>query len=115
MSIEITWFGHASFKIILEGTTVYIDPWKIPSTPGDGDLVLVSHSHYDHYSQEDIRKVSSSGAVLVASSDVIIAEGSGVSLEPGKFTLQRNISIEGVPAYNIGKDFHTSFVKSHNC
>ena len=106
MSVSITWLGHASFKIALEGVTIYIDPWKIESALHDGGLVLVSHSHYDHYSQEDVRKVASADAAIVASSDVVIAEGAGVSLEPGKTTIQKDITIEGVPAYNIGKEFH---------
>jgi len=106
MSISIAWLGHATFKIDIDGRILYIDPWKVEAAAGDGDIVLVSHSHYDHYSQEDIRKVASEDAVLVASSDVVIAEGAGISLEPGKSTVQQDITIEGIPAYNIGKEFH---------
>jgi L-ascorbate metabolism protein UlaG (beta-lactamase superfamily) len=106
MSVTITWLGHASFRIDLGGTTVYIDPWKIESSSRDGDMVLVSHSHYDHYSREDIGKVAGEDCTLVASGDVIIEEGSGVSLEPGKSTVQKTVTIQGIPAYNIGKDFH---------
>ncbi len=61
MGITIEWLGHASFRICYEDKVVYIDPWKLKESVGDATLVLVSHSHYDHYSAEDIAKVSGSG------------------------------------------------------
>ena len=57
MSVTVQWFDHASFRISNQAV-VYIDPLKLFDAPHDGSLVLVSHNHYDHYSAEDIAKVS---------------------------------------------------------
>ncbi len=83
MGITIQWLGHASFKICHEDTVVYIDPWKLKESPGDATLVLVSHSHHDHYSPEDIAKVSGQDTKLIASADVVAKEKAGEAIMPG--------------------------------
>ena len=64
MSITIQWLGHASFKIT-NSQTIYIDPWKLTDTTADADIVLISHSHYDHFSEPDIAKVSNKKTQLL--------------------------------------------------
>ena len=55
--VQITWLGHAAFKIVTPGgKVVLIDPWIIsnPLCPEElktfekVDLMLVSHGHFDH-------------------------------------------------------------------
>ncbi len=55
--VQITWLGHAAFKITTPGgKVVLIDPWiqGNPATPANMkridhvDLMLVSHGHFDH-------------------------------------------------------------------
>ncbi|MBL7218778.1 MAG: MBL fold metallo-hydrolase [Phycisphaerae bacterium] len=106
MSVTITWIHHASFRITGAGQTVYIDPWKIPSAPGDADIVLVSHDHFDHCSAEDIEKVSGANTVLAAPPDVIAKLGFGQAIAPGDELRIDDTSIQAVYAYNISKDFH---------
>jgi len=104
VAIEIKWLGHASFR--LGGSrTVYIDPWKIDDSPRDGDIVFVSHSHHDHLSGEDVEKVLAPGGVIVASADVA-ADVGGMALVPGERIDCGGVTLIGVPAYNVGKDFH---------
>lgn len=102
---KLTWLGHASFKITGE-KTIYIDPWKIES--GDkADIILVSHPHYDHYSQEDIDKILAPHTVVVTVEDVASKVGGIVKVVAPRDTVEiHGITIEAVPAYNVDKEFH---------
>ena len=106
MSVTITWIHHASFRISGAGQTIYIDPWKLPSAPGDADIVLVSHDHFDHCSAEDIEKVSGDNTTLAAPADVVKRLGFGRIIAPGDELQIGETGIQAVPAYNIGKEYH---------
>jgi len=68
MKNQIIWLGHDSFKIKGE-KTIYIDPWKLKD--GDpADIILITHDHFDHFSQEDINKVRNDDTVLVTNKTV---------------------------------------------
>ncbi len=100
------WFGHASFRMRHKGTVIYIDPWKLREEPQDATIVLVSHSHQDHYSPQDIARVKGYETEFVASADVIETEGGGQVLAPGLTITVGAVKITGVPAYNAAKRFH---------
>jgi L-ascorbate metabolism protein UlaG (beta-lactamase superfamily) len=106
MSLEIRWIGHASFRLATENLVLYVDPWKLSSPKPDADLIFVSHAHFDHYSAEDVAAVSRDGTILVAPADVVESIPGGRALRPGEHTEASGISIEGIPAYNVDKDFH---------
>jgi len=106
MGMTLQWLGHASFKICDEDAVIYIDPWKLEDSPHDATLVLVSHSHYDHYSPEDITKVSGPETKLVASADVVAKAKAGEVILPGLLIEFGNIKVSGVAAYNPDKQFH---------
>jgi len=75
---QITWFGHSTFLLQLEGKTILLDPIfsRSPSpfqmlgpqrfTPlaatiaelPNIDMVLISHDHYDHLDYESIRQLA---------------------------------------------------------
>ena len=105
MAITVQWLNHATFKIT-NAITVYIDPWKLTESPQDGDIVLVSHSHYDHFSADDIAKAATPQAQLIGSADVIDELGQGQPLLPGQTVELVPIKVSGVPAYNPDKEFH---------
>jgi len=106
MSIEIKWIGHASFRIAGAGSVVYIDPWKLPDAPHDGDVVFVSHSHYDHCSPKDVEKVSKAGTAVMAPGDTVSKLGAAKAVTPGESVTVGGVTIEAVAAYNVGKAFH---------
>jgi len=106
MSVEITWIGHASFRIAGEGAVVYIDPWKVTGEPHDADLVVLSHSHYDHFSPEDVAKVSKDGTAVVAPHDTAGKLKAARAVAPGDRVTVGDVTVEAVAAYNIGKAFH---------
>jgi L-ascorbate metabolism protein UlaG (beta-lactamase superfamily) len=106
MSVNLKWLGHASFRISCGDTVLYIDPWKLSTVEKDATVVLVSHGHYDHYSEEDIAKISGPETRLIGSGDVIEEEKSGGVLLPGESISVGDVNVIGVAAYNPNKQFH---------
>ena len=103
---SIEWLGHAGFRIDASGTTIYIDPYRIADGP-TADLILVTHGHYDHYSPQDVERVSGGHTWLVAPPAVAeraggrvasIAPGQQLELEPVP-----GVEVLGVAAYNTSK------------
>ena len=48
---------HSSIKINKE-KVIYIDPFKIDKNYNDADIIFITHDHYDHYSEDDIEKIT---------------------------------------------------------
>jgi len=111
MPVKLQWLGHASFKIDYNDVTLYIDPWKIKDAAHNASIVLVSHSHYDHYSADDIARVSKPDTKLVGPNDVIQKQGKGQDVKPGQTIDISGLKITAVPSYNNTKQFHQ---KSNN-
>ncbi len=113
-NVEVHWLGHDSF--VLRGSkTVVIDPFKAQGSY-KADLLLVSHEHYDHLSEDDIRRFTSDSTTIVAPR---ICEGplrsfkqEKVFVTPGSRVESKGVAVEAVPAYNLnkfrapGKAFH---------
>jgi L-ascorbate metabolism protein UlaG (beta-lactamase superfamily) len=106
MSVSLKWLGHASFRISCGETVLYIDPWKLSSAEKDATVVLVSHSHFDHYSADDIAKISGAETRLIGSTDVIGEQKRGDVLLPGESISVGDVNVIGVAAYNPSKQFH---------
>lgn len=102
----IEWLGHAAFKLTKGGKTIYIDPWKIRSKD-IADVICITHSHYDHLSIEDVRKLQGEGTVVVATGDSAKQLSGNVKVvKPGDNIEANGIKIKVVAAYNIDKQFH---------
>src|SRR5450830_925574 len=66
---NIHWLGHDSFR--LDGSsTVYIDPWKLAADAPPADLILITHDHYDHFSPDDIARLSTPRTTLIGPASV---------------------------------------------
>ena len=55
---------HSSIKI-RGSKVIYIDPFGLSKSFNDADYVFCTHSHYDHFSLEDIERVRKNGTKLV--------------------------------------------------
>lgn len=109
--VEIEFLGHAGF-LIRNGKKIVIDPYKISDKVKEkADVLLITHSHYDHCSIEDIEKVVEPGTVIVCTADcqskIMKCEGVRLEIVEVGDTLELdNIKIEAVPAYNKTKEYH---------
>ena len=108
---KLTWYGQASLKIENNGQTIMIDPYRIPAEI-KADIVLITHSHGDHFSPEDLSMVAGEDTRIVcpeSCKDAIAAEGYSnlVTVSPGDKITVDGLEIEAVPMYNIVKTkFH---------
>lgn len=73
VTMQITYLGHAAFKIEADGKVVLIDPWlEGPTSPvktqdiGHADIVLVTHDHGDHGYAEGVEICKRTGAFFIA-------------------------------------------------
>ena len=104
----ITINTHSSIRID-EGIIIYCDPFKIKEEKHDADIILITHSHYDHYSPDDIQKVMKADTVIICPKSVRETDGSGlevIRVSANDSIEVKGISIETVPAYNKLKPFH---------
>ena len=111
MKPEITVNTQSSICVESADTVIRFDPFKIKDEPHDADIIFITHDHYDHFSPEDIRKVSKPDTLLVAPKNMAkqLAKTEYTNillLSPGEKSIVKGIPVETVPAYNILKPFH---------
>lgn len=91
--MEITWFGHAFFKIKTkpkkdEEVTIAIDPYDLSigltSKSFPADILLITHEHYDHNNQK-----------LIEGNPFLISG-------PGEYDV-KGVYIEGIEGYHDDK------------
>lgn len=91
---------------------IYIDPYKIKDALHDADYVFCTHSHYDHFSVEDIKKVIKNSTKLIT---VESSKKDAINLVGGENVLivkpNENYKIDELEfsttyAYNVDKQFH---------
>ncbi len=102
---KIDWLGHASFRIGTEDRTIYIDPWKLKGGKR-ADLILITHTHMDHFNEEDIKKISGPDTRIICTADAEETLPNLVKMSPGESRKEDGIKIEAHRAYNISKEFH---------
>ncbi|MBQ3947938.1 MAG: MBL fold metallo-hydrolase, partial [Ruminococcus sp.] len=73
----ITVNTHSSIRINDE-KVIYIDPFRITEESHDADIILITHSHYDHFSPDDIKKVMKQETVLVCPESMKEADDMGL-------------------------------------
>lgn len=105
MEPKIEWLGHASFRIRTQKAIIYVDPWKTSGGP-KGDIILITHSHPDHLSEEDITMLKKEHTIIVGTEDVAEKIPEAISITPGMTRDIGNITVEAHHAYNPKKDFH---------
>ena len=93
--------------------TIYFDPFQINHDYNDADIILITHDHYDHYSEEDIDRVVKKDTIIVAPMDLkekLLNHGFQIEqivlVEPNQNYQIKGIEVHTIPAYNTNKAFH---------
>jgi len=103
---SLKWLGHAGFSVTAAGKTIFIDPYEIGDNP-KADIILITHSHYDHLSIADINKIKTPSTVMVTEKESAATLSGNIRVvKPGDKITVSGIDIEAVPSYNINKTFH---------
>ena len=103
---------HSSIRIN-KGLVIYFDPYKINQDYNDADIVFITHSHYDHYSEDDLKKVIKDNTIIIIPNDLeekVIKLGFDkehiLVVKPNEEYNTLGINFKTIPAYNINKNFH---------
>lgn len=103
---------HSSIKFN-KGLIIYFDPFKINENYHDADIIFITHSHYDHYSEEDISKVIKDNTTIVVPKDLEdmvlqfgFAKEHIIVVSPNEEYSVLRINFKTIPAYNTNKNFH---------
>lgn len=102
---------HSSIKIS-GNKIIYIDPYNIKEKTNDADYIFCTHSHYDHFSTKDIKKVKKEGTKIVIVKDAkeealkLVSEDNLLVVEPDNNYKIDEINFKTTYAYNINKNFH---------
>src|SRR4051812_6334444 len=99
----VEWLGHSGFRIRAGRAAIYIDPYRVDAGP-EADLILITHGHYDHFSPQDVERLSGPGTTLVAPAPVAERlSGQVRSIAPGEVLELGRVDVRGVAAYNTAK------------
>ncbi len=97
-----------------DNKVIYFDPFKLGvNYNNDADLIYITHSHFDHFSPEDILKIKKEETKIIAPEDlreqiekIGFDESNVLLVKPNNKYNIEDIEFCTIPAYNINKDFH---------
>ena len=76
MSVKLTWYGHATLGLEVDGYRLLVDPFftgnPAASTTADAvdaDFILVSHGHGDHIG-DTVNIAKRTGALVIANYEI---------------------------------------------
>lgn len=109
MKTEVNVLTHSSIKITGK-KVIYIDPFKIAEETHDADYIFCTHSHYDHYSPNDIMKIKKEDTVIIVVEE-LQREALNLDIEVMTVVPDEEYEIDDIEfkttyAYNKTKSFH---------
>lgn len=108
---NINLFKHNSIKITGD-FNIYIDPFEIDNETKDADIIFITHSHYDHFSINDILKIKNKNTIIVSTKDTYqelikyFDSNKIIIASPNNSFEVLGIKFYTVRAYNVNKSFH---------
>lgn len=92
---------------------IYTDPFQLVNVYHDADIILITHSHYDHFSEEDIQKVKNENTIICITEDLydktlnLGFKKENIAIMKPNHTYQiLEFEIKTISAYNTNKKFH---------
>ena len=111
---NIKCLGHSTIKMVSDNKVIYFDPYNIKLEYKDADIIFITHSHYDHFSEDDINKIKKENTKIVISKDIYdnvlklgFLKDNIIVVTPNNNYQIDNINFNTIPAYNIDKAFHS--------
>lgn len=107
--LKLTFFAHASIAIEYEDRTIYVDPVvgnaRYEELP-KADMILVTHSHYDHFDMAAIEAVQRPDThILLDKTSAEGFQGDCYTMLPGSVAEPyADIRVEAVAAYNTSEN-----------
>lgn len=109
-NIEVLNHNCIKFK---EKKIIYTDPFQLKNNYNDADIILITHSHYDHFSEEDIKKVKKENTIICITDDLYdktlklgFKKENILVVEPNNEYQILGNHVKTVHAYNANKAFH---------
>jgi L-ascorbate metabolism protein UlaG (beta-lactamase superfamily) len=111
---RFTWYKQSAYLWRGDGMNVYIDPWGVTDAV-PADVVFITHAHFDHFNEEDLKKVVRRETIVVAPRNVAQEiRGNVQPISPGDSVEVAGIKVQAVPAYNVVESRLEAHPKSNN-
>jgi L-ascorbate metabolism protein UlaG (beta-lactamase superfamily) len=103
----VEWLGHSGFRVVVGRQAIYVDPYRVSADARKADLILITHGHYDHFSPQDLERLSTPSTETIAPAAVAERLAGRVhSIAPGEEIepeLVRGVAVRALAAYNTSK------------
>lgn len=96
---RIQWLGHGSF-FIQGPPLIYINPWRLARRTFLADVILVSHTHHEHFSVADIAKLRGPTTRIIGNEKVAKEVEGCEILRPWQSMQIDRAGIKAIPAYS---------------
>jgi L-ascorbate metabolism protein UlaG (beta-lactamase superfamily) len=109
--VVMTPIFHAAVVLEYDGLTIFVDPYDKPekfASFGAPDMVVITHTHGDHFNQDVLSSLDLSGAELFGPAAVTEKAGEMgfkkvTALANGEDAARGDITVNTVAAYNLPK------------
>jgi len=103
--LEITKYQQSSIKIKTHNLIIYLDPYKVTDEPGD--LILITHEHFDHFDKVSIFKLQKEKTLVIAPEYLASRIAGNVrGIKAGETLEVLKTKLSTYSSYNIGKSYH---------
>ena len=102
---EIVVFKQNSIKI----NNLYVDPYGVDKAYNDAKYIFITHSHYDHYSADDLAKVMNDDTIFIMPSsmkDEYHYPNQAIFVNPDTDYDLGEVTFKTIRMYNLDKPFH---------